>query len=131
MLQQMDKSRRYAIENRMADSPGPPGDLLHIRTGILRNSMFADARTTPDTVIGVLGAGVGYAAVHEKGGTFSIPGHTQQRNIAFGRPTRAYTVTISPHSATYPQRAFIKPSLEDRRAEIIAALAGTAMKVLQ
>src|SRR2546429_9738820 len=79
MLREMDRTRNYAIQNRMAHDPGPPGDLLHVRSGRLRQSLFADVRTTGSTVTGILGAGVPYAAGHERGGMVSGPSHGRRR----------------------------------------------------
>lgn len=126
MLREMDRTRSYAIANRFATDPGPPSDLLHVRTGALRASLFAAAKASGGAVVGVLGAGVPYARIHELGETVNVPTHTQHRTSAFGRPTRPYEVTVRAHAARYPQRAFLRPSLEARRDEILAALAGRA-----
>lgn len=125
MLREMDRTRSYAIQNRMATDPGPPSELLHIRSGRLRNSIFAAARSSGSSVTGVLGAGVPYAGVHERGGTVSVPSHARRQTMAWGREIDPVTVMVRAHSATYPQRAFLRPSLEARRMEILAALGAT------
>lgn len=125
MLREMDKTRAWAIQNRMAHDPGPPGVLLHQRTGHLANSIHADAKTRAGAVIGILGVGVPYGPIHELGGTVDVPAHTQLRTHVFGKVVAPFTVNVKAHPATYPMRAYLKPSLTARKDEILASLAGT------
>jgi phage gpG-like protein len=130
MLREMDKTRAYAIANRMAHDPGPPGDLLHQRTGHLANSLHADARADADKVVGSLGVGVPYGPVHELGLTVAVPAHAQLRTQVFGRTVEPFTVDVRAHQASYPQRAYIRPSLEARKNEILASLVAAVRDVL-
>lgn len=85
------------------------GDPLAQRTGKLKGSIRFQVQDRGDTVsVQVMGGGgiAPYGAVHEYGGTFNIP-----RHMSMSRLGKAYSVRE--HQATYPQRAFMVPSLEE------------------
>lgn len=114
------------------------GDPLHRRTGRLSRSVTGKATGSGAKIIGICGtSGVPYAYVHEMGGTFDIPAHSRRVGYnakeerirlltKIGRVRAAVksqvTGTVRAHSATYPQRAFLKPSFEERKDDIVQAL---------
>lgn len=97
------------------------GNPLHRRTGTLSRSIHYDVAETATDIVGRLYAGMEapYARIHELGGTFdfNIPAHIRVITQAFGRPITPTVVNVRAYSysATYPQRAFLKPTLEAHR----------------
>ena len=89
---------------------------LTSREGTLRRSIRVNRGPLPWAV--EVGTDLGYGAVHEFGGRFSIPSanvasHT--RNVAFGKKVKPFTVpahTRKAHTAKYPKRAFMQPALD-------------------
>lgn len=98
------------------------GDPLHRRTGNLASSI--NQRLTDDgtSIVGQVGTKVRYGAVHENGGTFQIPSHERTITQVFGHAVTPHAVTVRAHSATFPQRSFLRSSLRDLRSSILDAL---------
>jgi phage gpG-like protein len=123
------------------------GDPLRRRSGTLSQAVTGKAEISGTTVIGSLGvAGVPYAKVHEHGGTFQVAAH--MRRVAYdARENRIRALTkrgnlraavksmtrgqVRAHSATYPQRAFLRPSLEENRDAITDALRHTVIEAVR
>ena len=61
-----------------------------------------------------------YAGVHEFGfsGTVTVPAHT--RSVAFGKPTKPYTVGPYSRRMNIPARPFVKPTLQEFFARGVA-----------
>jgi phage gpG-like protein len=97
------------------------GTPLHRRTGTLSRSIHYDVQQTAEALVGRVYAGpeAPYAAVHELGGTFTfnVPAHIRTITQAFGRPIAPTEVGVRAYSysATYQQRAFLKPTLVTHR----------------
>jgi phage gpG-like protein len=89
---------------------------LTSRTGTLRRSIKVDRGPLPLAI--EVGTDLEYGAVHEFGGTISVPGRViraHQRSIAFGKKVAPFTVPSHfrmGHYAEYPQRPFMKPALD-------------------
>ena len=105
------------------------GDPLHRRTGVLASSINVGAASTatafeqsPATITGRVGTRVRYGRVYEDGGSFEIPAHQRKLTMVFGRPVAAREVSVRAHSATFPKRAFLRPTLEDMRSSILDAI---------
>ena len=101
------------------------GDPLRRRTGNLASSINvggAGSLTSFDEsdseIVGRVGTNVRYAAVHENGGTFAIPAHTRRMTSVFGRPVIPRDIEVRAHTATFPQRAFLRPVLRDMSSQI-------------
>ena len=98
-------------------------DVLHIRTGNLINSVFSTADATDENITGVVGTGVQapYAGIHEHGADFD-----RMVRMAWGREMK------NPHTVHfhYPQRAFLRPSLDENRQAVFAALRGSVAEAL-
>lgn len=116
MLLQMEKLARYVRTDKLS------GQVLKNRTGTLRRSIHADVEAETDAVTGIVGTNVSYGKIHELGGTFQIPASYRNQTQAWGRPIVPRMVFVRAHSATYPQRAFLRPSLDEKRESILAAL---------
>jgi phage gpG-like protein len=118
MLGQMARLAEYVRTSKLS------GQVLKNRTGTLRRSIHPGAVIDVDggTVTGLVGTNVSYARVHENGGTFQIPSHQRHITQVFGRPIEPRFITVAAHSARFPQRAFLRPSVEERRPVIMKAI---------
>jgi phage gpG-like protein len=140
MKYEMVKLADYVRVNKLS------GDPLHRRTGKLSRSITGDAASHGKYVVGVVGSkGVPYAYVHEMGGVFEIPAH--MRRVGFNAreerirllnkagSVRAQVKSttrgmVRAHTATYPQRAFLHPSMEENRERIVAVLREAAVAAM-
>ncbi len=84
----------------------PKPNILTSRTGTLRRGQFTNV-LSPRAV--EVGTDLVYGAVHEQGGTFSVPTHS--------RRTASGTVTVMAHSKRYPRRPFLEPALKKTERE--------------
>lgn len=126
MLLQMAKLAEYVRTSKLS------GQVLRNRTGTLRRSIAPQA-SFPEggELTGKVGTNVSYARVHENGGVFRVPGHTRMITQAFGRPIAPVRVNVSAYSVRFPERAFLRPSLKEKREEILAALRGEVVDALK
>jgi len=100
------------------------GQVLHRRSGRLSRSIHsAPARAEGGNVIGKVGTNVVYAPVHEFGATIRAKRAKYLRFKVQGRFVSVKEVTI-------PKRPFMKPSLEERRPAIAAAIRKTVVQVI-
>lgn len=106
------------------------GDPLRRRTGNLASSINSRLEEGGDGFTGTVGTKVRYAAVHEYGGTFTIPAHTRNVTTVFGRSVAAHSVEVRAHSATYPMRSFLRSTLSDMSSSIRDALAKSVMEAV-
>jgi phage gpG-like protein len=93
------------------------GNPLHQRTGNLSRAVNYQILQETDGVVGVVGVDrtAPYGAVHEYGGTFTVREH-----IATSKKGNPYNVRA--HSATYPQRSFLRSSLTENQTNIVNQL---------
>jgi hypothetical protein len=125
MQSQMVQTADYVRSSKLSGSP------LNRRSGALSRSIGGKATATDTTIVGtIFSRGVKYAFVHEEGGSFAIPSHDRLISQVFGKPVVPHTITIGAYTANYPQRAFLKPSLNERQAAIMQALRGTVQTVM-
>lgn len=111
------------------------GQVLHHRSGKLANSIrFNGISYTDDVVTGeVQGAGgpAFYGRVHEFGGVFNVREHI--RRVAFNaagetvkvRSRKVFGVeegTVRAHTATYPERSFMRTSFAEKQENLIEAI---------
>lgn len=135
MKSQMARAADWSRANKLS------GDPLNRRSGRLSRSVTGDAHMDGTTnVVGTLSSNVPYAHVHENGGTFAIPAHTRRPPRSktpaghFRKRTdeqRQASVQVSAHKATFPQRAFLRPSLVANKQKIIQGLYSAAIKVMK
>lgn len=100
------------------------GDPLHRRTGVLASSINVGGPQTasefvdePDEIIGRIGTKVRYGFIHEYGGTFAIPSHDRRVEARLGGKS---TTTVREHQATFPERSFLRSTLEEMRPSVLA-----------
>jgi phage gpG-like protein len=93
------------------------GNPLHQRTGNLSRAITYQVQQDTDGITGFVGVDrtANYGAVHEYGGTFTVREH-----IAMSKKGNPYNVRA--HSATYPQRSFLRSSLSENQANIVKQL---------
>lgn len=92
---------------------------LTSRSGTGRRSIRTDLTRLPRAVS--IGSDLVYMAVHETGGTFTVPRHnvrTHRRTVAFGRRVAPYVVgpfERGPYSARFPRRSWLAPAVRKVR----------------
>lgn len=96
------------------------GQVLNVRTGVLRNSITQQARAEgPGIVEGIVGTNITYGAVHELGGPVNVPDHIRIITQAFGRTLlNPVEVNVRGHIRNNPQRSFLKSSLDEMAPNI-------------
>lgn len=116
LQRQLFRLQAAVVTGKLSGSP------LHRRTGTLASSI--NQRLTDDgtNLVGQVGTKVRYGAVHETGGTFQIPEHTRTITQVFGRAVAPHQVSVRAHTATFPERSFLRSSLRDLRSSILDAL---------
>lgn len=126
MASQMVRLADYIRASKLSGTP------LNRRSGRLSRSISGSAATEGSKVIGTVGSkGIPYAHVHETGGAFEIPAHERVITMVFGRPIVPKTIMVGSYTANYPQRAFLKPSLNEKHDNIISALRETVLQVMR
>jgi hypothetical protein len=138
MNQEMVMLQGYIQSSKLQTNP------LHHRTGKLQSSIrYIPAVVEGNSVVGSVEGGGGvapYGVVQEYGGTFSVRGY--MRRTAFntrGEQVKLLTKhgltstrssiasvdlgTVRPHTITFPERSFMRVSLAEKEAEIVAGLA--------
>lgn len=128
------------------------GDVLHVRTGLLRSSITSRTQVEGDSVVGSVGTNVSYARVHEFGfngvvtvaahirrtqaqmrrATYSVKGKDGERIYKvrqtgkFGKSAGAVTVKTHQRHVNLPERSFLRSSLNEiadkARADILMAV---------
>jgi len=104
------------------------GQVLNVRSNNLRGSITAEVEKRDESVVGRVGTDVGYGAVHEFGGTFTIPAHT--RRMAFNKRGEVVrrklkaavsetVVNVHSHQATFPERSFLRSAYRDKRQQLV------------
>lgn len=104
------------------------GQVLRVRTGTLRRSIHSDVIATGNSVTGIVGTNMEYAAFHEYGfhGTENVKEHLRTIKQAFGKSLKSpKKITIHAHTrqVDYPEHSFLRSALADMRQEIMFDLA--------
>jgi len=94
--------QKYIVTQKLS------GDPLKRHSGKLAASVIQRVENSGTKISAIVQAGslAPYAFVHEYGGTFQIPEH-----LSVSRLGRSFTVHA--HSATFPERSFMRTSLEE------------------
>jgi phage gpG-like protein len=103
------------------------GEVLHVRTGALRRSIFNAVTDEPTSVIAKVASSgdVKYAGAHEFGA--HIPPHdivpVKAQALAFMAGGKlVFAKRVHHPGATIPERSFLRSSLTDMREEIVSGL---------
>lgn len=121
----------YVVQQKLS------GQVLHRITGTLAASINTQVAEEPGGVVGrvgVLGKAVKYAAYHEYGfhGPVSVKAHLRSMTMAWGRPMKnPHEVSVRQHQREldYAGNPFLRPALEEKRAQIEAGIAGAVREV--
>ena len=99
-------------------------DVLNVKTGTLRASIFSEVTDTATSVTGraASGGSISYAAVHEFGGKIDIPEiiPTKAQALHFVMDGRdVFVKRVAAHTVTMPERSYMRSSLTDMKQQII------------
>lgn len=126
------------------------GQVLNVQTGRLRRSITHKLLSPPDAELGIVGTNVSYGRFWELGfqGTVNVRAHlraVKSRNVVSFGPARKNSKTgffvkkhasgigyVGAHQRTINQaaRPFLRPTLEEHRAEFQSKLLGVLGEVL-
>lgn len=98
------------------------GDPLHRRTGVLASSINVQLVEDASGFVGKVGTKTVYAAIHEYGGTVQVPAHGRRITEVFGKPVTSHEIEVRAHAAHYPERSFLRSTLNAMQAQIKDAL---------
>ena len=107
------------------------GGVLNALSGALRNSIAASVSADPDGVVASVASegDVKYAAIQEYGGKTSaheiLPVKGQALAFVIGG-AQLFARRVEHPGSLIPERSYLRSSLEDMKAEILAALAEAA-----
>lgn len=117
------------------------GDVLNVRSGALRRSIFSNTDDDGGTITGTIASSgdVKYAAIHEFGGTIRSPGGTAYlviagqgatfiSNTAAGDPNVHIAGRTQAHDITMPERSFLRSSLAEMAPQIASTLRDAVMR---
>ena len=120
-----NKTTRLRLELEARVKQKLSGEVLNVRTGALRRSIFSDQTETANEISArvVQSADVPYGRIHEYGGT--TPPHdiypTKAKALAFVMNGRLTFAKVVHHpGSVIPERSFMRSSLAEMRDEIIA-----------
>jgi phage gpG-like protein len=118
MLEQMFELRDYVVGSKLS------GQVLKTKTGTLRRAQVASMSSTASLITGVVATdpSAGYGYVHEYGGTFTVREHL--------RKTSRGTRRVREHDVTFPERSYLRSSLDDRSSAIVQALREAIQNVI-
>lgn len=120
--------QRYVQEGKLS------GQVLHVRSGVLRTSINLQVRQLSQSVEGSVGTNVVYAAVHEYGfdGDVTVRPYTRQVTQVFGNPWSG-TAEVREHirHMHMPERSFLRSALADMTQEIGEALAAAVQGAIE
>jgi len=110
------------------------GQVLAHRSGKLAGSIrVVPAIVEGTSVVGIVqGAGgpAFYGRVHEFGGTFDIPTHQRKVGATKEKIRARLGGTVRAHTATFPQRSFMRTSLEEMRGRIFEGMTAAVSEEL-
>jgi phage gpG-like protein len=104
--------QRHVMQDKLS------GQVLRVRTGTLRRSINQRVEQSGDSTTGTVGTNIKYARAHEYGGAVMVPAHQRRMTMVFGRPVQERMINVRAHTATYPERSFLRSALKDMEAQI-------------
>ena len=125
--------KTYALAIQLADRVRRKlsGEVLNVRSGDLRASIFEDVQSDATSVVGrVASSGdVRYAAIHEYGGTIPaheiVPSKAQALMFVVGGKT-VFARRVQIPDVQMPERSFMRSSLSEMKQQIVDGLAEAA-----
>lgn len=91
------------------------GQVLNVRTGTLRRSITQQVTDEAESITGIVGANIKYAAIHEYGfqGTEQVKEHIRHSSTGKAAVVRAFSRRVN-----MPERSFLRSSLTDTTDKI-------------
>lgn len=121
MKRQWFNLQGYVVKSKLS------GGVLRRVTGNLASSINVGGAETatrfdemPNEIVGSVGTRVVYGAVHEYGGSFNVKPHTRRVTQVFGRPVTPTEAFVRGHTVRFPERSFLRSSLQDMSSQIRA-----------
>ena len=102
------------------------GQVLHVRTGNLRNSVNSKFTHNGNVLVGSVGSGIEYAAYQEYGFDGQV---TRRVTQVFGRAL-ADPITVS-YKVNYPAHSFLRSALRERKPQILSAFEAAVRRGLE
>lgn len=112
------------------------GSVLNVRTGTLRRSISMKIQESKGSITATVGTTLRYGAVHEYGysGPQQVGEHMRKVSQAFGRPlTKPTLAKVRAHvrQVKFPERSFLRTSLEENAQEIQITIEEAAEQAAQ
>jgi phage gpG-like protein len=118
------------------------GQVLNNVTGTLRRSINERMAEEDGDIVAYVGSfagyttpkgvpSTGYAAVHEFGGVFNVPEHTRRALTMLGSKAEGATVAVKAHTATYPERSFLRSTLRENRQMINTGIMNSLKRAMR
>lgn len=128
----LDEMNRQTIRLQNIVVQKLSGPVLKNRTGLLRESINQRVTESANELRGSVGTNVKYGAVHELGGTFTIPAHIAHwKNGPARGQARVDSWEVRAHEATFPQRSFLRSTLTEESATTIQAFKAALSAAVQ
>lgn len=110
------------------------GEVLKVRSGRLRRSIFQDVTADSEGTVGRVftSPDVPYARIHEYGGRIQIPEIVpiRARALCFEVGGRiVFAKRVAPHVVEMPERPYMRPSLAEQTPKFEADMEAVAAKV--
>lgn len=100
--------QRHVVQDKLT------GQVLKVQSGRLRRSITTRVTEQAETVTGIVGTNVEYAAAHEYGfqGTVSVREH-----LSHSKKGTAFTVRAHSRNVNTPEKSFLRSALDDLRTQ--------------
>lgn len=121
MPERLKKHMKLAMTDSLSKILEGAFDRVHVITGTLRRSITASHPIENDRggYDGKVGTNLVYARMEEYGFTGPQNVRAFQRESAFGRPTRPYTVPAHTRNINRPEHPYMRPALAAARDSIV------------
>jgi hypothetical protein len=116
MLQEMIAVRDVVVEEKLS------GQVLKNKTGTLRRSQHESVTSDEKSIRGAVStdpSASAYGYVHEYGGTFDVKAHMR-------KSSHNMQTWVREHSITFPERSFLRSTLNEMAPDIVAGLQNAA-----
>ncbi len=116
MLQEMIAVRDVVVEEKLS------GQDLKTKTGTLRRSQHESVTSDENAIRGFVStdpSASAYGFVHEYGGTFSVKAYMR-------KTSRSMQTWVREHSITFPERSFLRSTLNEMAPDIVSGLQNAA-----
>lgn len=125
---------RLGLETELLTKQKLSGQVLRVRTGLLRASINSRVTEGASQVTATIGTNVKYAGIHEFGGKIHVPEirPVKARALAFrvGGKT-VFAMSARAHDVRIPERSFLRSALREMQPKIKAELQATVNEAMR